>query len=70
MPLAGSGDDCRKGTANASVLTKEIAATDDVTGPGKRGGDSSLVIATAKVLPSRGERSLEACLPTARYEVG
>jgi hypothetical protein len=28
IPLTGSGDDCREGAANASVLTKEIESTD------------------------------------------
>lgn len=28
IPLTGSGDDCREGAANASVLTKEIKSTD------------------------------------------
>lgn len=28
IPLTGSGDDCREGAANASVLTKEIKSSD------------------------------------------
>ena len=41
-----------------------------MTGPSKRNDDGSLVITTAKVLPSRGETSLEAGLPTGWKEVG